>query len=90
MIGEPVQLLEQLEPGHLPEVPHLDSASVQLSFTHSSSVHFSFIFTIPKDWLCSDIILFIVGPSHKGDNPFCITFVEYPCLLGSDFIPEKY
>ena len=60
MIGEPVQLLEQLEPGHLPEVPHLDSASVQLSFTHSSSVHFSFIFTIPKDWLCRDIIFYTI------------------------------
>ena len=60
MIGEPVQLLEQLEPGHLPEVPHLDSASVQLSFTHSSSVHFSFIFTIPKDWLCRDIKFYTI------------------------------
>ena len=27
---------------------------------------------------------------RSSDNPFCITFVEYPCLLGSDFIPEKY
>ena len=41
--SEPVQEFKQLKPGHLPQVAHLDSASVQLNLAHSSSaqIHFS-------------------------------------------------
>ena len=57
-LEKPVQKLKQLKPGHLPQVPHLNPASVQLNLAHSSSIHFKKVIfarvSVPYHHLCGD------------------------------------